>query len=284
MSRQPSDVPGVILSVSAVQPVISERALALSLRLRIAELDDKTRSGIGTSAIPDRVVDPPDTVAAWIYGAYAILLSRVPDVEGMAGLRRGFEAGLPPAFMLQELRTSREGRHVRAKLPSDIRDVFVIGCHLVILGRAPSPTELLEARAALDHGVSPDDCLSALATTDVARRSLRFPPPSPDRNTALAVAIQRATGHEELEAVTARLRADLVAGHTVTALLRGELERHARRLLARIRVRLALQSLAAHVEAIAASLLAQQESLVTRDLIWRIKLDEWRRVTSVDES
>jgi hypothetical protein len=271
------------LRVHEAPSVISERALALALRLRIADLDDEMRVAIGSSSIPDRLAVAPDASAAWIYGAYAVLLSRVPDPEGLAGLRRGLEAGMPPTALLHELRSSREGRRGRARLPADPRDVFVIGCHLLVFGRSPSPSELLEARSALDHGQPQDDYLATLAETDTARRALRFPPASPDRNAALAVAIQRATGHAEVESVTVRLRADLIAGASLTALLRGELDRHASRLLARIRVRLALQSLAAHAEAIAASLLAQQESALTRDLIWRLKLDEWQTTSSLDE-
>ena len=272
------------MRVHTAPSVISERALALSLRLRIADLADERRTAIGSSAIPDRLAVAPDVPAAWAYGAFAVLLSRVPDAAGLAGFRRGLEAGQPPTALLRELRSSREGRHTRATLPADPRDVFVIGSHLLAVGRPPSPAELADARSALDHGQSQDDYLAALCATDAARRALRFPPPSPDRNAALAVAIQRATGHAEADSVTARLRADLIAGASVTALLRRELDRHARRPLARIRVRLALQSLAAHAEAIAASLLAQQESVLTRDLLWRIKLDEWQKTSSPDET
>jgi hypothetical protein len=272
------------LRVHEVPSVISERALALSLRLRIAELDDDMRVAVGSSAIPDRSAVAPDASAAWIYGAYAVLLSRVPDKEGLAGLRRGLEAGLPPTALLHELRGSQEGRRGRARLPADPRDVFVIGCHLLVFGRSPSPSELAEARSALDHDQSQDDYLATLAETDTARRALRSPPASPDRNAALAVAIQRATGHAEVDPVTARLRADLVAGKPLTLLLHGELDRHASSLLARIRVRLVLQSMVAHAEGIAASLLAQQESALTRDLIWRIKLDEWQKTSSFDET
>lgn len=272
------------MQVSAFPSAISERALALALRLRISELDDEQHVRIGSSAIPDRLAVTPDTADAWIYGAYAVVVSRTPDDEGLAGFRHSLASGLPPTFVLRELRNTQEGRDRRAKLPAQPRDVFVIGCHLLTLGRSPSSAELLEARAALDHGQPLDIYLSALTATHEARRALRFPPLSPDRNAAVAVAIQRATGHAENGATTERLSACLVAGQSVVDVLHGELRRHARRLPARIRVRLTLQSLTAQVEAIAAGLLAQQESALTRDLIWRIQVDEWRSDSSLDDT
>lgn len=268
------------MSATGATPVISERAFALSLRLRIADLDDEMHAAIRPSAIPDRMADPPDVAAAWVYGAYAVALSRLPDDGGLADFRRALAAGLPPTAVLQELRNSTEGRHARSKTPADPRDVFVVGCHLMVFGRSPSRAELLDARAALDRGELQDDYLTGLATSPAARRALRFPPQAPDRNGALAIAIQRATGHPEVESVTARLRSELFAGASVVVLLRGELDRHARTLLARLRARLALQSLAAHAEAIAAGMLAQQESALTRDLVWRLTRDEWQRTAS----
>lgn len=272
------------MQISESPSVISERALALALRLRIAELDDNQHAWIGSSAIPDRLASPPDTSAAWICGAYAVVLSRTPDDEGLAGFRQSFEAGLPPEFLLRELRNTREGRDRRAKVPADTRDIFVIGCYLLALGRGPTPTELLEARAALDHGQSLDDYLAMLTATGAARRALRSPPASPDRNAAIAVAIQRATGHAVDRAVTSRLLAGLVAGESVTQVLHSEMHRHSRHLRARIWTRLTLQSMVAQVESIAAGLLAQQESALTRDLIWRIKLTEWRDAPPADDA
>jgi hypothetical protein len=270
------------LQVSASPSVISERALALSLRLRIAELDDEQHAGIDSSAIPKRGEVPPDLSAAWIHGAYAILLSRAPDDEGLAGFRRELESGMQPVVLLQELRRSREGSARRAKAPTDPRDVFVTGCYLLVLGRSPSPTELIEARSALDHGDDLEDYLATLTATDEARRALRFPPSSPDRNLAVAVAIQRATGRTEAADVTARLYAGLHAGQPVTSLVHGELRLQARGRLGMLRDRLTLRSLTAQIESIAASMLAQRESALTRDLIWRIQLDEWQNAPSED--
>jgi hypothetical protein len=268
--------------VSASPSVISERALALSLRLRIAELDDEQHAGIGSSAIPKRGEVPPDLSAAWIYGAYAVILSRAPDDEGLAGFRRELESGMQPVVLLEELRRSREGRDKRAKAPTDPRDVFVTGCYLLALGRSPSPAELMEARSALDHGDDLEDYLATLTTTDEARRALRFPPSSPDRNLAVAVAIQRASGRTEVADVTARLYAGLNAGQPVTGLVHGEARLHARGRLGMLRVRLTLHSLTAQIESIAASMLAQRESALTRDLIWRIQLGEWHNAPSED--
>jgi hypothetical protein len=270
------------LQVSASPSVISERALALSLRLRIAELDDEQHAGIDSSAIPKRGEVPPDLSAAWIYGAYAVLLSRAPDDEGLAGFRRELESGMQPVVLLQELRRSREGGEKRAKAPTDPRDVFVTGCYLLALGRSPSPTELIEARSALDHGEDLEDYLATLTATDEARGALRCPPSPPDRNLAVAVAIQRATGRTEAADVTARLYAGLHAGQPVTGLVHGELRLHARSRLGMLRDRLTLRSLTAQVESIAASMLAQWESALTRDLIWRIQLDEWQNAPSED--
>lgn len=271
------------MPVSALPSAISERALALSLRLRIAELDDEQHAEIGSSAIPDRLDVPPDTTSAWIYGAYAVVLSRAPDDEGLAGFRRELEFGMQPVVLLQELRRSREGLDKRAKAPADPRDALVTGCYLLALGRAPSSTELVEARSALDHGHSPEDHLATLTSTDEARRALRFPPSPPDRNAAVAVAIQRVMSSAEDAAMNARLYSGLVAGESVTDLLYRELRLRARNLRSRIRVRLGLHLLAAQVESIAASLLAQQESALTRDLIWRIQLEEWRNAPSENE-
>ena len=76
------------MSATGATPVISERAFALSLRLRIADLDDEMHAAIRPSAIPDRMADPPDVAAAWVYGAYAVALSRLPDDGGLADFRR----------------------------------------------------------------------------------------------------------------------------------------------------------------------------------------------------
>jgi hypothetical protein len=271
------------LQVSAVPPVISERAFALSLRLQIAEFDDAQHAGIGFSAIPPPMGLAPDTSAAWIYGAYALVLSRAPDDEGLAGFRRSLDSGMQPIVLLRELRSSREGRDKRAKAPADTRDAFVTGCYLLALARSPSPTEVLEARSALDHGHDLKDYLASLAATDEARRALRFPPASPDRNAALAVAIQRIAGGAEDAVMNARLYSGLVAGQSVSDLLYRELRLRAHSLRSRIRVRLGLNLLAAQVESIAASMLAQQEIALTRDLIWRIQVEEWRNTSSEGE-
>lgn len=275
------------MQVTALPPVISERALTLSLRLRIAELDDQQHAAIGSSAIPDRLEVPPDTSAAWIYGAYAVVLSRAPDDEGLATFRRGLESSMQPDDLLHELRNSAEGRDKRARLPADPLHAFVTGCYLLTLGRSASDTELLEAQAALEHGRKHGhglgDYLATLIGTDEARQALRFPPAPPDRDAALTVAIQQVAGHAEDAATTARLHARLVAGESVTNLLKGEMHLRRRNLLARIRVRLTQHSLAAQVESIAASLLAQRESALTRELIWRIQLDQWKSAPRRDE-
>ncbi len=282
----PSHLPGAILQVTAppTLSVISKRALALSFRLRIAELDDAQHAGIGSSAIPSRLDAPPDPSAAWIYGAYAVVLSRAPDDEGLAAFRRSLDSGMQPVILLHELRRSREGRDKRAKAPADPHDAFVTGCYLLALARSPSPTELLEARSALDHGQGLEDYLATLTATDEARRAMRFPPAPPDRKAAVAVAIQRVAGSAEDAGMNARLYSGLVAGESVTDLLYRELRRRAGSLRSRFRVRLGLHLLAAQVESIAASLLTQQEIAITRDLIWRIKVEEWRNSPSEDEA
>jgi len=272
------------LPVHASPSPISEGALALALRLRISELDDEQHVRIGASAIPDRRAIAPDSADAWIYGAYAVVMSRTPDDQGLAGFRQSLEFGKKPTFVLQELRRTPEGRDRRAKLPADPRNVFVIGCHLLALGRSPSPAEMLEGRTALDHGQSETAYLAALSGSLEARRALRFPPPSPDRNLAVAVAIQRATCQTENVATTAHLAAGLAAGRSVTDVLNSEMRRHAHRLPTRLRVRLTLRSTVAQVESIAAGLLAQQESALNRDLVWRIQLAQWRRGSSPDDT
>ena len=272
------------MQVSASAPVISERAFALSLRLQIAELDDAQHAGIGFSAIPKRLDVPPNTSTAWIYGAYALVLSRAPDDDGLAGFRRGLDSGMQPVVLLHELRSSREGRDKRAKAPADPRDAFVTGCYLLALARSPSRTELLEARSALDHGHALEDYLETLTATDEARRALRFPPAPPDRNAAVAVAIQRVVGSAEDAAMNARLQSGLAAGKSVTDLLHRELRMHARSLRSRLRIRLGLHLLATQVEVISASLLAQQEVALTRDLIWRIQVEEWRNSPSEEDA
>jgi hypothetical protein len=272
------------MEVSASRSLISERAFELSLRLQIAELDDAQHAEIGSSAIPQRRGEPPDTTAAWIYGAYAVVLSRAPDEAGLAGFRRGLESGMQPIALLHELRRSREGREMRAKAPADPRDAFVTGCYLLALARSPSHNEVLEAKSSLDHGDDLKDYFATLTATDEARRALRFPPASPDRNAAVAVAIQRVAGSSEDAALNARLYSDLASGQSVTDLLYREMRLRARSLRSRFRVRLELHMLAAQVESIAASLLAQQEIALTRDLIWRIQVDEWRNTPSKEDA
>jgi hypothetical protein len=255
----------------ATPSVISEKAFRLALRTRAADLGGTGAVRVARAAIPEHLESAPDPADAWIYGAYAVVLSRTPDREGLAGFRHALAVGVPPATVLQQLRRSPEGRAARAELPADHRDVFVVGCHLTVLGRTPTGVELRQARAALDAGESTDAYLTRLMDGEEARDLLRFPPRVPDRFEALAVAVQRCAGAQEDAATTSRLRAELAAGAPTATVASRWMSGRVRNPLGRIRLRLVLPLLLAQVEAVAAADLARSQARTTQDLLWRLE-------------
>ena len=131
----------------------------------------------------------PDVVTAWVYGAYAAVLGRLPDADGLQAHERLLRRGGSPADMVAGLAASGEARDAITDPPADLDEVFVVGAYLVALGRRPDPHGAQAQLQALKDGVDHTEVLASLLRSSEAKKQLRFPPAtaSPDEHLARAV-------------------------------------------------------------------------------------------------
>ncbi|MGV8978037.1 MAG: hypothetical protein ACOH17_08325 [Cellulomonas sp.] len=214
----------------------------------------------------------PTADEAWVVGAYALVLGRAPETEGLVGFVANMGAGLTPSHLVRALRTSNEGREKRARTPSDTTEVFAWGCYLLVLGRAPSQVEKAELTSALAGGQTPESVLAALCATAEAQASLRFPPAEPDPAAALVSAVERVASLPSDQETRDRVAGELAHGARVVDVVLRETRRLARSWRGRLRARILAPLLAANAHAVAAADVAAAEARATRDLQWRVEV------------
>jgi hypothetical protein len=129
-------------------------------------------------------------VTAWVYGAYASVLGRLPDADGLRAHEDPLRRGGSPADMLMSLAASTEAREAITDPPADFDEAFVTGAYLVALGRRPDPRGAEAQLEALRNGVSHEEVLASLLRSPEARNQLRFPPASASPGEHLARSVQ----------------------------------------------------------------------------------------------
>jgi hypothetical protein len=253
------------------RPALSGRAFAFALRAALSQMSD-SHAGLAERVAPAILSSPPTVEEAWVFGAYALVLNRAPDVEGLDGFVGAMRAGLTPLVLLSGLRTSREGREKRAHTPSDATEAFAWGCYLLALGRSPSQAERAELMGALAGGQAAETILAELCERAETQDALRFPPHAPDPVAALASAIERVAGLPHDQARHQRIVAELEGGSLVAEVVHRETHREARNWRGRLRARALGPLLTANAHAVAAAELASAEARATRDLMWRVEM------------
>ncbi|WP_448061648.1 hypothetical protein [Cellulomonas hominis] len=231
-----------------------------------------SRAGLGERVAPAVLDFQPEAASAWVHGAYALILDRTPDSDGLASFSDSLRRGLTPVSLLRTLRTSPEGREKRAQLPTDTHEALVWGGYLLALGRAPSRIEAAEALSALRNGLDDESFVAALCASQESRAALRFPPRGADRNEITARAIVSAAALPLDDATHQRLVRRLSEGGAVIDLVHDETARAARSWRGRLRARLLLHVIAANAHAIASAEVAAAEAAVTRELTWRVEM------------
>jgi hypothetical protein len=146
------------------------------------------------SAVSRLVVDTmdrePDSSTAWVFGAYAHILGRIPDRDGHHIHEAYLRNGGTPADLVARLSASSEAADTAPDAEIDFDELFVTGCYLVALGRRPDSAGLEVQRQALVAGTRHEDLLRALIRSPEAESKLRFPPAPPSWDQELARAVQ----------------------------------------------------------------------------------------------
>ncbi|CAN5130627.1 hypothetical protein BH11ACT1_BH11ACT1_23050 [soil metagenome] len=269
-------------TLSTDRPVISGSAFAFALRSALSSMAD-TRTGLAERIASPILPSAPTSDEAWVVGAYALVLDRAPEPDGLAAFVGSVRAGLTPLELVRALRTSSEGRERRARTPSDTTEVFAWGCYLLALGRGPSQAEKAELRSALVGGQTPENVLAALCSTAEAQAALRFPPAGPNPVEALASAVERIANLPDDRDVHERVAGELAQGARVVDVVLRETRRSARSWRGRLRARLVAPVLAASAHAAAAADVAAAEARLSRDLQWRVEVRH-RNERSADEA
>ena len=132
----------------------------------------------------------PDTATAWVYGAYATVLGRLPDGDGLRTYEELIRRGTNPAAVVAGMAASREANDNYFDAPADLEEVFVTGAYLVALGRRPDPAGAEAQREALQGRADHTEVLHSLLTSPEAQGQLRFPPAPPSPGELLARAVQ----------------------------------------------------------------------------------------------
>jgi hypothetical protein len=133
----------------------------------------------------------PDTALAWVYGAYAAVLGRLPDPSGLATHEALLRGGWAPEKLVSRLVASDEAVGTAVDASTHLHHVFVTGAYLLALGRRPDMGGLHTHSEALRSGTDHDDVLNALLRSDEARSQLRFPPTPPTYDEHLARSVQQ---------------------------------------------------------------------------------------------
>lgn len=118
----------------------------------------------------------PDVVTAWVYGAYATVLGRLPDADGLRTHEAWLRSGGDPAQLVARMVSSDEARDTAPESEADLDDVFVTGAYLVALGRRPDPGGAETQRSRLREGGRHADVLASMLQSAEAQAQLRFPP------------------------------------------------------------------------------------------------------------
>lgn len=173
--------------VHAPRPLFGRAALSALIRASHPE----HRFATSVSRLKVGPLDrEPDTATAWVYGAYAAVLGRLADSDGLRTYEGRLRNGTTPQRLLTELASSPEGRETATETPDDLDDVFTTGAYLVALGRRPDPAGAEAQRTALRAGVDHRDVLECLLRSPEAQQQLRFPPGFPAADEQLARAVQ----------------------------------------------------------------------------------------------
>jgi hypothetical protein len=240
--------------VALLRATHPERRLATAAaRLRVRELDRQ-----------------PDTATAWVYGAYATLLGRLPDAGGLSSHEALLRQGASPADIVARMSTSDEAGDNSTGTPANVDDIFVTGAYLVALGRRPDPAGAEAQRAALAAGLDHADVLIGLLQSPEAREQLRFPPAPPSPEEQLARSVQEVvvgSVDPELHRILFRAARE---GRSVPWMIRTTLRRRGgRRALVRGLPRSVWLGRRARRRAAATSALAAIES--TAEWNWRVQ-------------
>jgi hypothetical protein len=132
----------------------------------------------------------PDVATAWVYGAYATVLGRLPDPEGLRTYEAHLRNGGSPTDLVARLAASSEASNAAPETAVEFDEVFVTGAYLVALGRRPDVSGAALQREAIGAGARHEDLLAGLLRSPEAERQMRFPPSAPSMPEHLARAVQ----------------------------------------------------------------------------------------------
>lgn len=212
----------------------------------------------------------PDTATAWVFGAYATVLGRLPDAGGLRTYEVWLRSSGTPQQLIALLASSDEARDTGPDRHTDLDDVFVTGAYLAALGRRPDRVGGEVQREALRSGATPADVLRSMLGSDEARLKLRFPPSSGTAGEHLARAVQQVVSGDVDRAVHEVLLRAARDGRSVTWMVRTAYRlRAGRRAEARALPRVPWLGHLARRRAAADSLHTALE--VTRDWDWQVQ-------------
>jgi hypothetical protein len=171
----------------------------------------------------------PDTALAWIYGAYAAVLGRLPDPAGLATHEELLRSGWPPEELVSRLVASDEAVGTTVDASTHLHHVFVTGAYLLALGRRPDMGGLHTHSEALRNGADYDEVLNSVLRSAEAIAQLRFPPAPPTYDEHLARSVQTTVMGSVDPDVGRMLVAGRRAGRSVTWMVWATLRRRAGR-------------------------------------------------------
>jgi hypothetical protein len=176
----------------------------------------------------------PDTAQAWVYGAYAAVLGRLPDPAGLATHEALLRSGWPPEALVSRLVASDEAVGTTVDASTHLHHVFVTGAYLLALGRRPDMGGLHTHSEALRNGADHEEVLNSVVRSAEARAQLRFPPAPPTYDEHLARSVQLTVMGTVDAGVERVLLSGRRAGRSVTWMVWATLRRRAgRRVLLR---------------------------------------------------
>ena len=176
----------------------------------------------------------PDVATAWVYGAYATSLGRLPDPDGLRTYESFLRFGGAPADLITRLASSSEALDTAPETAVELDEVFVTGAYLVALGRRPDATGAADQRSALDAGARHEDVLRGLLQSAEARTKLRFPPSVSSPVEQLASTVQQLVAGDVDESVHSVLVQAVRDGRSTVWLVRTAFRlRRGRRALAK---------------------------------------------------